>query len=98
MEIVFYTAGLAAAAVFLFVSATLFRAGFTHLATRTDVRRDAEADSPASPSRVIKGEVDTYKQNEKRDASVAAGMARDRKTNRFVLQGRVSDEVLETLV
>ncbi|WP_442580673.1 hypothetical protein ACSBOB_01345 [Mesorhizobium sp. ASY16-5R] len=98
MEIVLYAAGTVAAAVSLFVSATLFRAGFTHLVTRADVQRDAEAHSPASPGRVIKGEVDTYKQNEKRDASVAAGMARDRSTNRFVLQGRVSDEVLETLV
>ncbi|QPC90023.1 hypothetical protein [Mesorhizobium sp. INR15] len=98
MQGILIGAAVLAAGSLLFASATLFRAAVIHLTARSDVIRDAEAHSPRSPSRVIKGEVETYKSNNRRDASIAAGVARDRRANRIVLQGRVSDEVLETLV
>lgn len=98
MEIVLYGAITVVAAALFFASATLLRAGFTHVFTREDIRRDAEAHSTATAREVMRGEVDTYKRDDRRDGSVAAGMARDLKTGRYILQGRVSDEVLETLV
>jgi hypothetical protein len=98
MAIILTVLGFASAAIFLAVSAVLFRSGIIHLATRSDVLRDAKAHSPADAGTVIRGEVDAYKAGGKRDASIAAGLASDRRSGRILLQGRVSDEVLETLV
>lgn len=98
MELVLYVSGIAVAALFLFISGTLIRAGFTHVFTRSDILRDAEAHSPSEPLKVVRGEIDAYRGNDKRDSSIAAGIARDTKTKKLMLQGRVSDEVVETLV
>lgn len=98
MAIFLTVLGGVSAAILLAMSAILLRSGIIHLATRADVARDARAHSLGTATTVIKGEVDAYKGSGKRDASVAAGLAHYRKPNRIMLQGRVSDEVLETLV
>ena len=82
----------------VFIGATLFRSGVMLLCARPESIRDAQYHSPKSALKVIRGEVDAYRSDGSRDSSVAAGIAIDKRNGVLMLQGRVSDEVLEGLI